>query len=168
MLYVPPQTSTYHQLLDLVTFLDGKALLFDYTLLSEDAIRCDCTPVKRHNRSVWRGPEPSLGTTALHSSKKRGTNMVILQIEHPVPNFDAWKKAFDSDPVNRKQSGVRRYQVLRPIDNPNYAIIDLEFDSVNEAEGLLAAMREVWRGVQGTIMESPRVRIVEAVESKEL
>jgi hypothetical protein len=33
MLYVLPQTSTYHQLLDLVTFLDGKALLFDYTLL---------------------------------------------------------------------------------------------------------------------------------------
>jgi hypothetical protein len=101
-------------------------------------------------------------------SKKKGTSMVILQIEHPVPNFDAWKKAFDSDPVNRKQSGVRRYRVLRPIDNPNYAIIDLEFDSVNEAEGLLAAMREVWRGVQGTIIESPRVRIVEAVESKEL
>ena len=94
--------------------------------------------------------------------------MVILQIEHPVKSFDAWKKAFDSDPVNRKQSGVRCYRVLRPIDNPNYAIIDLEFDRVNEAEGLLAAMREVWRDVQGTIMESPRVRIVEAVESKEL
>jgi len=93
--------------------------------------------------------------------------MIILQIEHPVPNFDAWKKAFDSDPVNRKQSGVRRYRVFRPIDNPNYAIIDLEFDSINEAEDLLAAMREVWRGVQGTIMESPRVRIVEVMESKE-
>jgi len=93
--------------------------------------------------------------------------MTIVQIEHPVPNFDAWKKAFDSDPVGRERSGVRRYQVLRPMDNPNYAIIDLEFDSANEAEGLLAAMREVWRSVQGTIMESPRVRIVEVVESKE-
>ena len=93
--------------------------------------------------------------------------MYSLQIEHPVPNFDAWRRAFESDPVNRKQSGVRRYRVLRPIDNPNYAIIDLEFDSLNEAEGLLAAMREVWRGVQGTIMESPRVRIVEVMESKE-
>jgi hypothetical protein len=94
--------------------------------------------------------------------------MFILQIEHPVPNYDAWKKAFDSDPANRKQSGVRRYQVLRPIDNPNYAIIELEFDSINEAKGLLAAMREVWSRVQGTIMENPQVRIVEAVESKEL
>jgi hypothetical protein len=94
--------------------------------------------------------------------------MIILQIEHPVPNFDAWKQVFDSDPVNRKQSGVRRYRVLRPLDNPNYAIIELEFESLGEAEGLLAAMREVWRGVQGTIIESPHVRIVEAVESKEL
>ena len=94
--------------------------------------------------------------------------MVILQIEHPVLNFDAWKKAFDSDPVNRKQSGVRHYQVLRPVDNPNYAIIELEFDSADKAEGLLAAMREVWRNVQGTIIESPQVRIVEVVESKEL
>jgi hypothetical protein len=23
----------------------------------------------------------------------------ILRIEHPVPDFDGWKKAFDSDPV---------------------------------------------------------------------
>jgi hypothetical protein len=94
--------------------------------------------------------------------------MVILQIEHPVPNFDAWKKAFDSDPANRKRSGMRRYRILRLLDNPNYAIIDLEFGSVNEAEALLAGMREVWRGVEGTIMENPRVRIVEVVESKEL
>jgi hypothetical protein len=92
--------------------------------------------------------------------------MIIVQIEHPVPNFDAWKKAFDSDPVGRERSGVRRYQVLRPIDNPNYSIVDLEFNSSSEGEAFLAAMREVWRRVEGTIIESPRVRIVEVVESK--
>jgi hypothetical protein len=92
--------------------------------------------------------------------------MIIVQIEHPVPNFDAWKQAFDSDPVGRERSGVRRYRVLRPIDNPHYAMIDLEFDSSNEAEAFLAAMREVWRRVEGTIIESPHVRLVETVESK--
>jgi hypothetical protein len=92
--------------------------------------------------------------------------MFIVQIEHPVPNFDAWKKAFDSDPVGRERSGVHRYQILRPIDNPNYSIVDLEFDSSSEVEAFLAAMREVWRRVEGTIIESPRVRIVEVVESK--
>jgi len=94
--------------------------------------------------------------------------MYILRIEHPVPNFDGWKEAFDSDPIGREKSGVRRYQISRSVEDPNYVMIDLEFDSINEAEGLLAAMREVWRRVQGTIMENPRVRIVEAVESQEL
>lgn len=94
--------------------------------------------------------------------------MVILHIEHAVPNFDMWKQAFDSDPVNRKQSGVRRYRVMRPVDKANFAIIELEFDTVPAAEALLAAMRQVWSRVQGTLIEAPQVRITELVESIEL
>ncbi len=95
--------------------------------------------------------------------------MFIVQIEHPVPNFDAWKQAFDSDPVGRERSGVRRYQVLRPIDNPNYVMIDLDFDSARAAEAFLAAMREVWRSPKAApaLAGSPQTRIVEVVESKE-
>jgi hypothetical protein len=93
--------------------------------------------------------------------------MPIVRIEHPVPNFDGWKKAFDSDPVGREKSGVRRYQVLRSVDDPNYVLIDLEFDSKTKAEAFLAAMREVWRRVDGTVMTNPHARIVESVESKE-
>lgn len=93
--------------------------------------------------------------------------MYILRIEHPVPGYDSWKKAFDSDPVDRERSGVRRYQILRPIDDPNYVMIDLEFETASKAEALLAAMRVVWGRVEGTIMTSPRSQIVEAVEIKE-
>ncbi len=93
--------------------------------------------------------------------------MTILHIEHPIRDFDTWKKAFDSDPAGRERSGVRSYQVLRPIDDPNYVMIDLDFDSSRTAEAFLAAMREVWSRVEGKIIESPRVRIVEVVESKE-
>ena len=93
--------------------------------------------------------------------------MAILQIEHPVPDFDAWKAAFDSDPIGREQSGVRRYRVLRPVDDPHYAMVDLEFDTSGEAEAFLSRLREMWRRVEGTIMENPRARVVEAVESKE-
>ncbi len=92
--------------------------------------------------------------------------MIVLQIEHPVPNFDGWKQAFDSDPVGREKSGVRRYRILRPIDDPNFAIIELEFDSMEAAEALLAAMRVVWGRVEGTIMQNPKSRIVELVETK--
>lgn len=92
--------------------------------------------------------------------------MYMLRIEHPVPNYEGWKQAFDSDPVGREKSGVRRYQILRPIDNPNYVMIDLEFDSVAQAETLLAAMRVVWGQVEGKIMMNPQAQIVEAMETK--
>ncbi len=93
--------------------------------------------------------------------------MYILRIEHPVPNFDGWKSAFESDPVGRKKSGVRRYHVLRPVDDPNYVMIDLEFDTASQAESLLAAMRVVWGRVEGTIIMTPKARIVEVVETRE-
>ena len=93
--------------------------------------------------------------------------MYMLRIEHPVPNYDGWKQAFDCDPVGREKSGVRRYQILRPIDNPNFVMIDLEFDTVGQAEALLAAMRAVWGRVEGTIMMNPQARIVETVETRE-
>jgi hypothetical protein len=93
--------------------------------------------------------------------------MVIVRIEHPVPDYGLWKEAFDSDPVDREGSGVRRYQVLRVVGDPNYVMIDLEFDGSVEAERFLAAMRTVWGRVAGTIVANPQARIVEAVESKE-
>ncbi len=92
--------------------------------------------------------------------------MHILRIEHPVPEFDAWKEAFDSDPVHREQSGVRSYRILRPIDDRKYVMVDLEFDSSSETEAFLAALRELWGRVEGRIIVSPQARIVEVVESK--
>ena len=92
--------------------------------------------------------------------------MYMLRIEHPVPDFDGWNKAFEGDPVGREQSGVRRYQVSRPIGDAHYVMIDLEFDTAGQAEALLAAMRVVWSRVEGTVMMNPQARIVEVVETK--
>ncbi|MGH2531239.1 MAG: hypothetical protein ACRDJW_02925 [Thermomicrobiales bacterium] len=95
--------------------------------------------------------------------------MHVLRIEHPIRDFDSWKAAFDSDPAGREQSGVRSYRILRPVDDPNYIMIDLDFDSSSEADAFLAALRDVWRSPQAApaLMGSPQTRIVEAVESKE-
>jgi hypothetical protein len=68
--------------------------------------------------------------------------MHTLRIEHPVSNYDTWKAAFDSDPIGREHSGVRRYRILRPTDDPNYVMIDLEFDSASEAEAVHAELRD--------------------------
>ncbi|HEY7347917.1 MAG TPA: hypothetical protein VH599_06315 [Ktedonobacterales bacterium] len=95
--------------------------------------------------------------------------MTILHIEHAIRNFDAWKKAFDSDPIGRERSGVRSHQVLRPVDDPNYVMIDLSFDNSSAAESALAALRELWRSpaASSVLMGSPQTRIVEVVESKQ-
>jgi hypothetical protein len=91
--------------------------------------------------------------------------MTILRIEHKVPNFDGWKKAFDSDPMGRQKSGVRRYNIFRPADDANYVIIDLEFDNVSDAETMLAALRKLWQRVEGQVMFNPQTRILDVTES---
>ena len=95
--------------------------------------------------------------------------MTILHIEHPIRDFNSWKAAFESDPVGRERSGVRRYQVFRPIDDPSYVAIDLDFDSPNAAGAFLAALREVWTSPVSApaLAGSPQARIVEMVDSKE-
>lgn len=93
--------------------------------------------------------------------------MYILQIEHPVQDFNSWKKVFDSDPADRQQSGVRRYRVQRKADDPNYIIIDLEFDSLSEAENFHSSLRKLWTSAEGKIMMNPQTRIIEMIERKE-
>jgi hypothetical protein len=94
--------------------------------------------------------------------------MPILRIEHPVPDFDAWKQIFDSDPLDRKGSGVRRYRVMRSLDDPGYVMVDLEFDAVGEAEAVRAALEDLWRRVQPEgLIGDQHARIVEVVEAKD-
>ena len=93
--------------------------------------------------------------------------MTVLQIEHKVPNYQGWKKAFDSDPINRKKSGVRRHRVFRPADDPNYVIIQLEFETLDEAEKALSALRNLWTKVEGKVMVDPQTRILDIAEAIE-
>lgn len=92
--------------------------------------------------------------------------MPILRIQHSVPNFDGWKRAFDKDPIDRKGSGVRRYQVHRSIADPNFVMIDLEFDSLADAERMLEKLRHLWAGPGGAVMRNPEAWILETVESQ--
>jgi hypothetical protein len=95
--------------------------------------------------------------------------MPILHIERPIRDFDTWKAAFERDPAGRQRSGVRRYQILRPIDDPHYVIVDLDFDTTTEAEAFLVAMRAVWGTPEAApaLAGTPETRVVEAVETKE-
>jgi hypothetical protein len=94
--------------------------------------------------------------------------MPTLHIQHAVQSFDAWKRAFDSDPMNRKGSGVHRYHVRRSVVDPNFVMIDLELESLADAEGLLERLRHLWAGPGGAVMRNPEAWIVETIESKSI
>jgi len=92
---------------------------------------------------------------------------MLLRIQHSVPDFERWKRAFDADPMDRKGAGVRRYHVYRTVADPNLVMIDLELDSLEAAEALLARLRELWSGPGGAVMRNPDAWILDHVESKE-
>ncbi len=117
---------------------------------------------------IWDRRHRSARRIMRLSIQKKGETMILLHIEHMVSDFDTWKASFDTYTELRQQSGVRRYRVSRPIDNPQYAIIDLEFDNLNGAESLLAGVQQVWQRVGGTLIQAPQWRICEVVEMKEL
>jgi hypothetical protein len=94
--------------------------------------------------------------------------MILLRIEHATPDFAAWKTSFDSYTALRQQSGVRRYRISRPIDNANFAMIDLEFDSVRDAQSLLDAVQQLWQRVGGTLIQDPAWRLCEVAETQEI
>lgn len=95
--------------------------------------------------------------------------MPTLQIEHPITDFEVWRRAFDADPVRRKESGVQRYRVFRPLDDPRYVKIDLDFESVAAAESFREALQELWGSGRAApaLAGAPRTRIVEEVQSEE-
>jgi hypothetical protein len=95
--------------------------------------------------------------------------MPIVRIEHAVPDFEKWKQVFDNDPADRKGSGVRRYEILRAHDDPNFVMIDLEFESQGEAEAFLGKMERIWNGPgKAVIQGGPKSRIVDRVEVSEI
>ncbi|HEX6918691.1 MAG TPA: hypothetical protein VF314_00520 [Actinomycetes bacterium] len=96
--------------------------------------------------------------------------MPTLRIEHPITDYDTWRAAFDRDPVDRRGSGVRRYAIHRPVDDPRYVLIDLDFDTAIEAERMLARLTDLWRSsVAAPALDgAPQTRVIETTEVVDL
>ena len=91
--------------------------------------------------------------------------MFTLQIEHRIKDFGMWKAAFDRDPVNRAASGVTAFRIGRPVDDPNYVVVELDFEQRGQAEALLANLQaKVWNSADlaPALEGAPKSRILEA------
>ena len=94
--------------------------------------------------------------------------MPVVQIEHKVRDFEMWKAAFDRDPVHREASGMRRYQIFRPVDDPAFVAVDMDFDDQGKAEAFKQALETLWQSpqAQAALGGQPRARIVDIAESR--
>jgi hypothetical protein len=91
--------------------------------------------------------------------------VVTLRVEHPVPDLEAWLRAFASDPLDRRGSGVRRYRVMRSLDDPAVVMVDLDFDGREEAEAMRGRLLEMWARVRGEgLIGEGEARIAELLE----
>jgi hypothetical protein len=95
--------------------------------------------------------------------------VTTLHIEHAISDFDRWLTAFQRFADARAQAGVRDHRVQRPVDDPNYVVIDLDFDTVDDAERFLGFLQtRVWSSPQNApaLVGTPQTKILQSAPTR--
>jgi hypothetical protein len=91
--------------------------------------------------------------------------MPTLHIEHAIADFEVWTAAFARFSAARARAGVMGHRVSRPVDDPRYVVIDLDFTTTDEATRFLAFLRDtVWASPANSpaLVGAPRTLILES------
>lgn len=94
--------------------------------------------------------------------------MPTLHIQHAVVDYELWRGAFERFGDVRARAGVIRHRVQRPVDDPNYVVIDLDFDTAAEAERFLELLHtKVWASRENApaLVGTPLTKILEPVQA---
>ena len=67
-------------------------------------------------------------------------------------DFDAFKRQFDEDPLDRKQV-AKGHTLLRGVDNPNEMFVRIEFDSAEAAKSFAEKVRS------STVLQNVTVKV---------
>ncbi len=94
--------------------------------------------------------------------------MYVVNFWHTVADYAEWKKMFDSDPLGREASGVRRYSIEHPVGDEHMVIGHLEFDGLREAETFGGRLQELWNGLGSQVVSNAGQNITEMVEQTQL
>jgi hypothetical protein len=71
--------------------------------------------------------------------------MSVLHIEHHISDFAVWKGAYDAVAERRRAAGVSHERVCRPVEDPHYVVIDLDFPTTERARAFLDFLHQtVW------------------------
>lgn len=91
--------------------------------------------------------------------------MTTLHIEHAISDFDAWSAAFARFADVRTKFGVRAQRVQHQVDDPNYIVIDLDFDTPGDASRFLGFLQtKVWASAENApaLVGAPHTKILQA------
>lgn len=89
--------------------------------------------------------------------------MATLHIEHPISEITVWKGAFDRFAEARAQAGVRAEKIQQPTDDDQYVVVDLDFDTVAEAERFRQFLHTVvWATPENSpaLVGTPQARVL--------
>ena len=90
--------------------------------------------------------------------------MIVAAIQHPVADYEAWKKVYDEENPGKLGHAVFA-RVNRSVDDPNTIVVVAGFESLEKARGFLdnPELKEAMEraGVSG----EPRIELYEEVEA---
>lgn len=70
--------------------------------------------------------------------------MYQLRIVDTIPDFDAWRRAFDRYEPVRVDNGVLAYRVMRSVTDPTEVTIELDFADVAHSRAYVGILEEIW------------------------
>ena len=94
-------------------------------------------------------------------------SMATLHIEHPITDLATWSAAFNALAEARRHAGVVAEQVHQPVGDPQFIVVDLDFDSSEHAEAFLGFLRSVvWAVPESSpaLAGAPEAKVLERVE----
>jgi len=93
--------------------------------------------------------------------------MPSLHIEHAITDLETWTIAFTSFDQIRRQAGVTAETIRHPAGDNNFVVIDLEFDTTEEAQSFLEFLKsQVWAVPENSpaLAGAPEAKVLEPVE----
>ena len=100
----------------------------------------------------------------------QGEDMVTLHIEHQITDLATWLAAFGRFADARQKAGVRAHRVYQPVDDDKYIVIDLDFDTIEEAGRFKRFLEtSVWSSQDASpgLASAPQARVQQLVETEE-
>ncbi len=95
--------------------------------------------------------------------------MTTLHIEHAISDFGVWTAAFERFADVRAKFGVRAQRVRQPVDDPNYVVIDLDFDTPDDASRFLGFLQaNVWSSASNApaLVGTPQTKILQEAATR--